>query len=117
MSFLSQALKPSLVRCFVSQQTTAIYGGIAQGRCLPRWIASANLAMVFGSYQKKIQAVLADQCRGCHVAYDVGAHVGYISLILAELMAPSGERVATAKQFRSRFEKNAWTLHLLAVPT
>lgn len=90
MSFLSQALKPLLVRCFASQPTTAIRAGILKGRLLPRSIAAANLSMVFGKYENKIQAVLAKQCLGCAVAYDVGAHVGFISLVLAELMSPSG---------------------------
>lgn len=90
MSFFSRTLKPILVRCLVSPDNTAIRSGVLRGRLLPRSIAAGNLAMVFGTYERQIQALLTEQSRGCVIAYDVGAHVGFLSLLFAELVPQCG---------------------------
>lgn len=90
MSAFKKIVKALLVRWLVAPENTAIRGGIARGRLLPRSIAERNLSMVFGSYERQIQNLLREQSGGCKVAYDVGAHVGFLSLLLAELMPNDG---------------------------
>ena len=88
---LKQALKSLLVRCVVSPGNTAIRSGLLRGRLLPRSIAKDNLAMVFGGYERRIQDILSELARDCTIGYDVGAHVGFMSLLLAELVSVDGQ--------------------------
>jgi FkbM family methyltransferase len=88
-------MKPFLAKCFVSDSgPTTIRRGLLRGRSLPREIAAANLSMVFGTYERRIVEVIAENARGCDVAYDVGSHVGYMSLLLAECVAENGRVIA-----------------------
>ncbi|MBI3159668.1 MAG: FkbM family methyltransferase [Chloroflexi bacterium] len=43
-----------------------------------------------GTYEPELQAALRDLARPGMTAYDVGAHIGYISLLLARAVSPSG---------------------------
>ena len=44
-----------------------------------------------GTYEPQLQASVADFARPGQVAYDVGANIGYISLMLAEVVGPDGQ--------------------------
>lgn len=46
--------------------------------------------MVFGTYERGIQEVILGLARGSEVAYDIGAHVGYMSLLLTKCVSQSG---------------------------
>lgn len=50
--------------------------------------------MVLGRYEPDIQQLLANQAQGCKVAYDVGSHVGFFTLLLADAMGQDGTVVA-----------------------
>lgn len=87
-------IKKIAARILVSTGNTKIRGGILSGRLLPHSIASTNLAMVLGRYETDIQQLLASQAEGCKVAYDVGSHVGFFTLLLADAMGQDGTVVA-----------------------
>jgi hypothetical protein len=44
--------------------------------------------MVLGVYEPDIQRQIAEHVRGSKVAYDLGTHVGFMSLLLGKLLAP-----------------------------
>ncbi len=58
--------------------------GYARGCKVPRDIAMANLSIVFGRYEKAVTNTLLSIEQDMKVVYDVGAHVGLTTLILAK---------------------------------
>lgn len=78
-------VKAAAQQMFVRHPTTNICLGKLRGRRLPYRIASRNLSMVFGTYERDIQRVIQKHAANASVAYDVGAHVGFFSLFLADL--------------------------------
>ena len=78
-------------RCLVADdRPTRILGGSAKGLLVPPSIAKRHLQMVLGTYESDCQRLIVEQCRECHVAYDLGAHVGFLTVLLARLLAPEG---------------------------
>jgi FkbM family methyltransferase len=56
-----------------------------------RWIAgSYNHGCWLGSYEYEKQLAIRDLVRAGDVVYDVGAHVGFFTLILSRLVGPAG---------------------------
>ena len=56
-----------------------------------RWIVgSYNHSCWLGSYEQEKQIALRDLVGPGDVVYDVGAHVGYFTIILARLVCPNG---------------------------
>jgi FkbM family methyltransferase len=94
MRFLRRAVRPLLVGLFVSRGPTRIRRGSLRGRYLPPAVARRNLPMIFGAYEPEICAVLREQARDARVVYDIGAHVGYMSLLLADVAAAGGKVIA-----------------------
>lgn len=47
-----------------------------------------------GDYERAVQKVLVEHLRGGNIFYEVGAHIGYFSLLAASLVGRSGEIVA-----------------------
>jgi hypothetical protein len=85
-------LKPLIIRALASDgQPVRIISGTLRGRLLPHAVASKYIGMVFGRYEASIQRVLVEHARGCSVAYDVGAHVGFMTLLLAHTLQPGGQ--------------------------
>ena len=59
------------------------------------WIVrSANYACWLGTYERKKQSVFCNEIRPGDVVFDVGAHVGFYSLLAAKSAGPSGSIVA-----------------------
>ncbi len=75
------------LRWLVSGNATTIRGGQCRGLVLPRSIAMQNLSMVLGKYEPTTQRLLSGLCENCSVAYDIGAHVGFFSLLMAHHMS------------------------------
>ncbi len=60
-----------------------------------KWISgSYNHGCWLGSYEFEKQTVLPSLIKTGDVVYDVGAHVGYFTIILARLVGPTGQVVA-----------------------
>lgn len=70
---------------------TPILTGHLRGWKLPRQVARDHLNMALGRYERLIQTVICSNvARGEH-AYDIGANVGFFSLLLASLVGPCGK--------------------------
>jgi FkbM family methyltransferase len=90
MKAMRRLVRRILVGCLVGPDTTAVRSGRCRGRLLPREIAAGNLSMVSGRYERAIQRALETQARGCRIAYDVGAHVGFFTLFLSQVVRSDG---------------------------
>ncbi len=54
----------------------------------------ANKAYVFGTYEPEITRVLQQVVREAWLALDIGAHIGYYTLLFSRLVGPQGRVVA-----------------------
>jgi FkbM family methyltransferase len=59
-------------------------------------------SFVLGTYERHVVAAMRAHLRAGMVAYDVGAHVGYLTLTLSSLVGPSGAVVAIEADPRNR---------------
>ena len=87
-------IKKMATSFLVSPGNTTIRAGQLKGRLLPYSIASKNLAMVRGRYEVDIQELLSKEAAGCEVTYDIGAHVGFFSLLFAHVTGDNGIVIA-----------------------
>lgn len=60
-----------------------IMAGPARGMRVPKEVGLANLAVLFGLYERAVTKAIASVERPVHVVYDVGAHLGMTTLTLA----------------------------------
>jgi FkbM family methyltransferase len=65
--------------------------GPLRGRQLPKALALSNLSMVFGRYEPQVVSVLLGMLHPIKVAYDIGAHIGFMTLVLAESASSDGK--------------------------
>ncbi len=88
---LSQALRRGLNRAAPHGLTeiTVAAGGLAGLRLSLDLQKEKDYWL--GTYEPDLQAALAQLVQPGWVAYDVGAHVGYISLLLARAVGPAGQ--------------------------
>ncbi|RMF12398.1 MAG: FkbM family methyltransferase [Alphaproteobacteria bacterium] len=93
MFLLSRMLKPLARALLVSGDRTRIRWGVCQGSFLPYSIASEYISMIIGRYEPEIESKLAELCGDVQVAYDLGAHVGFLSLVLARSLPDEGGEV------------------------
>jgi FkbM family methyltransferase len=75
------------------------------GRGLRWTVGSYNHGCWLGSYEYEKQVVLKALLRPGDVVYDVGAHVGYFTLIAAKLVGRAGH----VYSFEPVFKSHAWT--------
>lgn len=74
------------------QQVMPVLTGVLRGK---RWIAgSSNHGCWLGSYELPKQRVFARYIRPGMVIYDVGAHVGFYTLLASALTGPAGRVIA-----------------------
>lgn len=95
MLFLKTNTK-KLVRTFLSlyfagNKSIPIMAGPLKGRHLPKAEALSNLSMLFGRYEPQVVSVLLSMSDPIKVAYDIGAHVGFITLVLAQSVGLDGK--------------------------
>lgn len=69
---------------------------ILQGRLRgKKWIAGSSIHSCWlGSYELEAQQLVIQTVRPGMVAFDIGAHVGFYTLLLAELVGPAGQVIA-----------------------
>jgi FkbM family methyltransferase len=77
--FLKWLLSPVLFR---------IKAGPLQGK---RWIATAGMNFYNGVYELEKTAVIEQQVKAGDVTFDVGAHVGYFTVLMSQLVGPGGK--------------------------
>jgi FkbM family methyltransferase len=76
---------------FVRSEKIPIIAGPLKGRQLPKALALSNLSMVFGRYEPQVVSVLLAMAHPIKVAYDIGAHIGFMTLVLAETASSDGK--------------------------
>jgi len=86
-----QLVRASLSLIFVRSESIPIMAGPLKGRCLPKAEALSNLSMLFGRYEPQVVSVLLSMSNPIKVAYDIGAHLGFITLVLAERASSEGK--------------------------
>ena len=94
-----------------------ISGGPLKGMKLKRFMrTTAYLKGVFtGDYEQELQRVMMETLRPGQTFYDVGANAGYVTLVGAKLVGPTGKVVAfepsaaTARQLKAQLTLNAIT--------
>jgi FkbM family methyltransferase len=65
--------------------------GPLKGRHLPKAEALSNLSMLFGRYEPQVVRALFSLPEPVKVAYDVGGHIGFMTLALAERLGSNGK--------------------------
>ncbi|MFQ5547405.1 MAG: FkbM family methyltransferase [Woeseia sp.] len=68
-----------------------IRGGPLEGR---KWKASSGIRFIKGTYEPGNVAAIQKTVKPDDVAYDVGAHVGYFSVLMGDIVGPGGKVVA-----------------------
>jgi FkbM family methyltransferase len=81
-----------LVASYVRNRDLVIQRGIGKG--LRFNCGRSNASYVFGAQESHVQTVLAKCVKPAMVTYDIGANVGFFSLIMARLVSPNGRVVA-----------------------
>jgi FkbM family methyltransferase len=72
-------------------QEVEITGGVGKGLLID--VGDSAAAYVLGNFKPELQAFLSSNIKAGSVFYDVGANVGFFSLIAARLVGPSGSVV------------------------
>jgi len=83
-------LRKSLSLFFVRSESIQIMAGPLKGKHLPKSEALQNLSMLFGKYEPQVVSVLLSISDPIKVAYDIGAHIGFITLVLTESVGLNG---------------------------
>jgi FkbM family methyltransferase len=87
----TQLVRASLSLFFAKKETIPIMSGPLKGRQLPKALALSNLSMLFGRYEPQVVSVLLAMLHPIKVAYDIGAHIGFMTLVLAKSVSSDGK--------------------------
>lgn len=90
MASLRSAARTLAESLLARDDPTSIVLGHLAGWKLPRSVARRNLNMVLGRYERPIQGVIRAHVTPGDCAYDIGANVGFFSLLLASLVGTGG---------------------------
>ncbi len=93
-ALLRDVLRLFLAIRFSSRQSIKILAGPMKGRELPKGLALENIAMVFGRYEPLVVSELATITGTGSVAYDIGSHFGFMTLVLASRVGHQGKVMA-----------------------
>ena len=80
-----------LVKAALSPFTATIRSGPLQGR---RWVVASGSRFIRGTYEPLQCAAFERLVRPGHVVFDVGAHVGFYTVLSSSLAGPAGRVVA-----------------------
>ena len=80
-----------LMKTLLSPFTAQIRAGALQGR---RWVIASGSRFVKGTYEPIQSAAFQRLIQPGHVVFDVGAHVGYYTVLSSVLAGPSGQVIA-----------------------
>jgi FkbM family methyltransferase len=89
-----------------------IRGGLIEGMRFRRFMHTYHETFVNGDYESEIQGLLPSLIRPGQTVYDVGANVGYLSMMFSRCVGPSGRVIAfepgrrTARQLRAQLAAN-----------
>jgi FkbM family methyltransferase len=86
--------------------------GRLAGMKFRKYMRTFSPEFVTGAYETPLSAALTRELRPGQTFYDVGANVGYFSLLAAKMIGPTGKVIAiephpeTIRQLRAQFEIN-----------
>ncbi|HEX9562928.1 MAG TPA: FkbM family methyltransferase [Gemmatimonadaceae bacterium] len=80
-----------LMKGLVSPFTARIRGGALQGR---RWVIASGSRFVKGTYEPLQSAAFQRHIKAGDVVFDVGAHVGYYTVLSSVLTGPTGQVIS-----------------------
>jgi FkbM family methyltransferase len=96
-----QMIRIALATYFIRRKSIPAITGPLRGRRLPKHVALQNLSMIFGKYEPHVVDGLFGIPRPINVAYDVGAHIGYMTLMLAHKIGPGGKVFAFEPEYNN----------------
>ena len=96
MNFSWVPCKPQIGRSLKMVLPNNLILPILQGKSRgKRWIiGSSNLECVLGSYEYEKARLFERRVRDSSVVYDIGAHVGFYTLLASELVSAAGKVIA-----------------------
>jgi FkbM family methyltransferase len=86
---MKRAIRLSLL-IWPSHIGVPIFGGLLKGKLLPKETVRQHLQMWVGRYESIVVSALLTIRGPIKIAYDVGAHVGYMTLALTETVSKEG---------------------------
>ena len=101
-----------LVALYHEGRTERIRGGILEGMWFRRYMRTFNESYLAGDYEADLQATFASHLKPGQVVYDVGSNVGFMTLVAAKLVGPTGAVIAfepsreTARQLAIQIKVN-----------
>ena len=101
-----------LVALYHEGRTERIRGGILEGMWFRRYMSTFNESYLAGDYEAELQDAFASHLKPGQVVYDVGSNVGFMTLVAAKLVGPTGAVIAfepshkTARQLAAQIKVN-----------
>lgn len=89
-----EILRRCLAIGFDSRESIQIVTGPLRGKKLPTQLALKNLAMIFGRYEPVVVSQLMTIIECGSIAYDIGSHFGFMTLVLASRVGAYGKVIA-----------------------
>jgi FkbM family methyltransferase len=71
-------------------ESIPILAGPLRQKRLPRYLALKNIAILFGQYEPAVVSELVALVKQGDIAYDIGAHIGFMTLVLASRVGKQG---------------------------
>jgi FkbM family methyltransferase len=90
MSLLRPVAKACVATILVRGDPVKIVGGPLRGWYMPRSIAKTHLAMLCGRHDPVLERAILKHAAGSKCAYDIGANIGYVSLLFAAIVGKTG---------------------------
>jgi len=84
-------LRASLALYSGRGRSIPVMAGPLKGKLLPKSVALQNLAMLFGRYEPDVVREITSTPDPIKVAYDIGAHIGFMSLVLMKRVGTKGK--------------------------
>jgi hypothetical protein len=101
-----------LVALYHEGWTGRIRRGILEGMWFRRYMSTSNESYLAGDYEAELQDAFASHLKPGQVVYDVGSNVGFMTLVAARLVGPTGAVIAfepghkTARQLAAQIKVN-----------
>ena len=77
--------------CTTQKESLPILLGKLREKRLPKAVAIQNLRMLFNGYERHLVSEIISMPGQIRIAYDIGAHVGYMTLALAQRVGSTGK--------------------------
>jgi FkbM family methyltransferase len=101
-----------LTAAYHEGKVETIRDGMLKGMKFRRFMHTFSQSYIDGDYESELQGVFIALIKPGQVVYDVGANVGFMTLLASRLVGPSGMVIAfepsplTAKQLRAQVDVN-----------